>query len=98
MESDSSSLAFGLGARVGYDLRLGDALSFWPKAGVSFTTSSQQSERTTVTAFDVFAPVIIEPRRHFFVGFGPKLERDLTGPSTSTVLGLGFTIGGWLGG
>jgi hypothetical protein len=94
---DASLLALVVGARVGYNIRLGDAVSLWPKVGVSFTTLSQQGASSSITALNLFAPVIVEPRRHFFLGFGPKLDRDLTGPSTTT-LGLGFTIGGWFGG
>jgi hypothetical protein len=33
---------------------------------------------------------------HFFAGFGPFLDADLTGDNKATVIGGKLTLGGWL--
>jgi hypothetical protein len=52
----------------------------------------------------LYAPVLLHPAEHFFVGFGPRLEYVFAeihgGPydsSLPTSLGAEFTVGGWWG-
>ena len=97
---------FSFGARVGYDLPLGDLLSFWPKAGLAFDVSSLAGVNGNAIDVIVYAPLLLHLAPHFFVGLGPGLQSDLTAsasqngqsltnPPKTTSYGLYFTIGGW---
>ena len=100
---------FGLGPRVGYNFSFSDLLSLWPKVGFSYddvntttsTSSGNTTTSTTVTAsslaLNVFIPLMIHPAPHFFAGFGPFLNTDLTGDTRSTTWGGQLTVGGWIG-
>jgi hypothetical protein len=81
-----SSNSWGVGARVGYNLAIGDALSFWPKLGFlyrgeSFSSTQPGSPQASTSggAFDlvVFAPLLLHPINHFFPGIGPFVQTDL---------------------
>lgn len=41
---------------------------------------------------------MLQPARHFFAGFGPFLDVDLSGDNRVTMLGAKLTLGGWLDG
>jgi hypothetical protein len=97
---DNSSNRFSIGPRVGYDLLFSDFVSIWPKVGVSFAhTSSTEStpgpEGSTVSlttnanafSLNLFAPIVIHPTQHFFAGFGPFLDTDLSGARRATAFG-----------
>jgi hypothetical protein len=101
------STVFEIGPRVGYNLVLSNHVSFWPKLGLSYKHASIGG---TVVAggsgafvdgdhltLNVFAPVMFHPATHFFVGFGPNLDVDLTGDAKETSVGARLTIGGWVG-
>jgi hypothetical protein len=45
---------------------------------------------------NLFAPVMVHPAEHFFIGFGPALDTDLTGDVKATTIAGRLTIGGWL--
>ncbi len=97
------STVFQVGPRVGYNLVLSNHISFWPKLGLSYKHASANAVPGVTFAsgdhltFDVFAPVMFHPATHFFVGFGPNLDVDMTGDNKETVVGAMLTIGGWLG-
>lgn len=109
--SAGHSDTFGLGARVGYNFTISDLLSVWPKAGLSFASNSSTtseslagappgtSTSTTVSgsnlALNLFVPLMFHPAPHFFVGFGPFLDTDLSGDARATTWGGKMTIGGW---
>jgi hypothetical protein len=105
---DSDSSRFSIGPRVGYNLPFSDLISIWPKAGFSFAHTSNSTETvtgsTTVTtttsnnafALNLFVPVMFHPVQHFFAGFGPFLDTDLSGDAKATAFGGKLTIGGWL--
>jgi hypothetical protein len=105
---DNDSSRFSIGPRVGYNIPFSDLVSIWPKAGFSFahtsaTVSTTTGSTTTSTtnsndafALNLFVPVMFHPVRHFFVGFGPFLDADLSGDSRATVFGGKLTIGGWM--
>ena len=83
----------------------------WPKAGLSFASTSQtvngvalpsgagvQDVTTTGSnmALNLFVPFLFHPVEHFFLGFGPALDVDLTGDVKATTIAGRLTLGGWL--
>lgn len=112
----SSSNLYGVGARVGYNLAFGDALSWWPKlafiyGGTSSSTTPVDGATVSVSgsSFDIqlFAPVLLHPINHFFLGLGPFVQTDLASsqssggqsvanPTKTTEYGLMFDMGGWM--
>ncbi len=99
-----STDSFGIGPRVGYDLPLGDVLSFWPKVGVAFTYMATGGYLATGTpagalppgngnaftlSFD--APLLYHPVSHLFLGLGPRVSTDLSS-SYSPNSGASFTM------
>jgi hypothetical protein len=57
-------------------------------------------EVQTIVVVELFAPFLVHPTQHFFVGFGPDLYADLhntfNGASNKrTFLGAQSTVGGW---
>jgi len=106
-----SSTAFSVGPRVGYNLPLSERFSLWPKVGFSFASTSQKRDAvtlpdgTTVDATDetstsaqlnLFVPFMFHPVRHFFIGFGPAFDLDLSGDSKATTIAARLTLGGWI--
>ncbi|MEI9950299.1 MAG: hypothetical protein WDO74_15300 [Pseudomonadota bacterium] len=100
---------FAIGPRVGYNFAFSEHFSFWPKLGFSYSSSSTSltanspvaPETTSNTsgnhlALNLFAPVVFHPVQHFFLGFGPALDTDLTGDAKQTAIAGRLTIGGWL--
>jgi hypothetical protein len=93
---------------VGYNFALSDLISIWPKAGFSYASTSGTVGRavgdTIVStsfsnsnlALNLFVPVMFHPVRHFFVGFGPFLDADLSGDARTTIWGGKLTLGGWI--
>lgn len=108
--SGSSTTSFSIGPRIGYNLPLGDRWSIWPKAGLSFASTAVKIDSTTVNgvvmpssstsntaiALNLFVPVMFHPAEHFFLGFGPALDTDLSGDNKTTIIAGRLTIGGWL--
>jgi hypothetical protein len=99
----------GIGPRVGYNLKLSDMLSIWPKAGFAYayssaTVSQQVSDGATLErnssgsaiAMNMFVPIMVHPAPHFFGGFGPFLDVDLSGDDRVTMFGAKLTLGGWI--
>jgi streptogramin lyase len=105
---ENESSRFSIGPRVGYNIPFSDLISIWPKVGFSFahtsTTATRTTGNTTVSttnsadafALNLFAPVVFHPVRHFFAGFGPFLDVDISGDPRATVFGGKLTIGGWM--
>jgi hypothetical protein len=106
---DSDSNRFSIGPRVGYNLPFSDLISIWPKVGFSFahtsvTNSTSGPGGSTVSvsntadafALNLFAPIMLHPAPHFFAGFGPFLDTDLSGDTRATAFGARLTIGGWI--
>lgn len=104
------STQFAIGPRVGYNIPLSPLFSVWPKAGLSIAHTSIGSDITdgagnkvsvsasnTALGLNLFVPFMVHPAEHFFLGFGPALDVDLTGDNKATVIAGRLTIGGWLG-
>lgn len=87
--------------------RLGSTL--WPKLGFSYSNTDVSTDlaagpNTTISsgasgshvALNVFVPVMFHPVPHFFLGFGPALDTDLSGDARTTTVAGRLTIGGWM--
>jgi hypothetical protein len=59
------------------------------------TTSSSTTVQNTSLAVNLFVPLMFHPVAHFFCGFGPFLDADLTGNARATTWGGKITLGGW---
>ncbi len=112
------STTVSIGPRLGWEVRISPHFSLWPRAGLSFASTTQRVDAVTRTemvnglpvsttiagtttttrnlAVDVFVPMLIHPVDHFFLGFGPALDADVTGKVKATTLAARLTIGGWL--
>jgi hypothetical protein len=99
---------FEIGPRVGYNLSFTNMLGVWPRVGFSYAHSSagytvamgnqdvSTSKSNDSIALNIFVPLMMHPATHFFVGFGPFLDTDLSGDNRVTAYGLRLAIGGWL--
>jgi hypothetical protein len=112
--SGGHTTTFSIGPRVGYNFSLSDRFSVWPKAGLSYSTTSGSSGNTqdvivgndvvqttssgssSGLALNLFVPFMFHPVEHFFIGFGPALDVDLTGDVKATTIAGRLTIGGWI--
>jgi hypothetical protein len=107
----SESIGVGIGPRVGFDAPITDHLSWFPRAGLDLgwssydeQSASRQNKFTLLRAtVSVFAPLLVHPATHFFVGLGPYFSHDLTGTVDgdtnsqlrATTISLSSVIGGW---
>jgi hypothetical protein len=76
--------ALGGGVRAGYNIPLGDRVSFWPRGGgqvlqtkVSDDTNEAGQVSTLRVRVVADAPVLFHPVPHFFVGAGPAFGIDV---------------------
>ena len=109
-QSGFHSTTFAIGPRVGYNLAFSERWSFWPKLGFSYSNTSDSvdsnlsggtvngslSTSNSHLTLNIFAPVMFHPVQHFFLGFGPALDTDLSGDAKVTTIAGRLTIGGWL--
>jgi hypothetical protein len=104
---NASTTIFAIGPRVGYNITLSDLVSIWPKVGFSFQTSNTEvddddsdisvtTNDNSALALNLFVPIVFHPATHFFAGFGPFLDTDLSGDDKLTSFGLKLSLGGWL--
>lgn len=106
-----SSTAWSLGPRIGYNIPLSNRFSLWPKVGFSLATTSQkqdavnlpnglvspaQTTTSTSSQLNLFMPLMFHVVQHFFIGFGPAFDLDLSGDTKATTIAGRLTIGGWL--
>lgn len=104
-----STTTYGIGPRVGYDIPLSERFSVWPKAGFSFNSTTVKfdsinvggistpstSESNSALALNLFVPIMFHTN-HYFAGFGPSLDTDLSGDAKTTTIAARLTVGGWL--
>ncbi|GEN11233.1 hypothetical protein SAMN05443572_11483 [Myxococcus fulvus] len=97
---DDSQAAFGIGARVGYNIALGEKISVWPKAGVTLFVGDNiigmqdGTGSLSTVILDGYAPFLYHITSHFFVGAGPRLAIGL-GDDVDVTFGVSTTIGGY---
>lgn len=68
------------------DLPLSPSLSFFPRAGVEIRSSPGDRRSLALSAF---APLLLHPAPHFFVGFGPGIIAEVVATVPSTGVGTG---------
>jgi len=104
-----STTTYGIGPRVGYDIPFSERFSLWPKAGFSFNSATvkvdsvniggistpSSSASNSALAFNLFVPVMFHTH-HYFAGFGPSLDTDLSGDHKVTTIAARLTVGGWV--
>ena len=103
-----STSVLSVGPRVGYNLRVGDRLSIWPKVGLAIANTTlsvedagigpddDDEESNTSAQLNLFVPLAFHPVQHFFLGLGPALDVDLSGEQKATTVAARLTIGGWI--
>lgn len=96
----------GVAPRVGYNVPVTTWLSWTPRASVRWETVTVKNASsfnvTTVTGL-LYAPFLLHPAQHGFLGFGPYVARDFSrvversyDQPEDTTLGLSLIVGGWL--
>jgi hypothetical protein len=91
--------SWGIAPRVGYIPFLGDAVSFWARAGFEYNSVSSSTvtsngtggNSVTQLALDVDALLVITPCNHFGITIGPAAAIPLTGSSTGNLTINGLT-------
>jgi hypothetical protein len=104
----SNATSFSIGPRVGYDIPLSNRVSVWPKVGFSYASTSVETDievpgpdpevdaSNSTLQLNLFVPILFQPVNHFFLGFGPALDVDLTGDAKATTIAGRLTLGGWM--
>jgi hypothetical protein len=92
-----TGLLFGI--RAGYALRLGHSVSFWPRGGFTYTSSTGDSHLLALT---IDAPFTFSPSEGFAILAGPCLELGITGKEnrsdySEVMFGLMLGLAGWTG-
>jgi hypothetical protein len=99
VEEEHASV-FSIGPRLGYNVSFKSMFSIWFRLGMSYAVRDQTAGFGPDTAdkhaqINASIPLMFHPLKHFFVGFGPALDADVSGdPKTTTIAGR-VTIGGW---
>jgi hypothetical protein len=101
-----SSDAIDVGPRVGFNVPLGDHVSFWPTASLFYGDTFESGDQTSALAVRLYAPLLVHPAPHLFAGLGPYVFSDLSVVTHSpqgnvdqmraTVYALQLTMGGWV--
>jgi hypothetical protein len=88
---------YSIGPRVGYNISFKPMFSVWPRVGLSYAGVNQSSAPgSNHLQLNVSVPFMFHPLRHFFAGFGPALDADLSGANKTTAIAGRVTLGGWL--
>lgn len=92
----------GFQVRAGYNLKINDTFSFWPRLGIGYFHGSTSFAGMDSSAYDLplqlFAPVLWNAVPHFFIGFGPTLTTDLAATDEKlTFVGVQLVVGGYFG-
>ncbi|MCP3137210.1 hypothetical protein [Pyxidicoccus xibeiensis] len=93
--------AFGLNARVGYNIALTDRVSVWPKGIITLQVgddilpfANPISSGDTTVILEGYSPFLFHVTNHFFVGAGPRLAIGL-GDEVEVAFSVASTIGGY---
>lgn len=88
----------GVNVRLGFNIPYDQNLSFWPKLTVGFLYNKQTSflfgPDGTFFQIGAFAPIMLHPASHFFVGLGPNVD-ILLGGGSGLSFGARTVIGGY---
>jgi hypothetical protein len=100
IETDGGGSLIGLGARVGYDIPLGSAVSLWLRGGLSYDhISIKNGPSYSVTRLDILVPFLFHFVPHFFLGVGPFFSLPLTNSEAmgnkDATFGLTAIVGGY---
>ena len=102
VSTTSTGVLFG--ARVGYAFRLAHAVSFWPRAGLTYATVSTDgvSGDAHVLSFTLDAPFTFAPSENFAILLGPCLEVGVLGKENGSdysevMFGVMIGLAGWVG-
>jgi hypothetical protein len=96
-------VAFGLNARIGYNIPLTDKVSVWPKGQVTlqigdnilpFAVQNFPTGADTTVILEGYAPFLFHVTNHFYVGGGPRLAFGL-GDDVEVAFSVATTIGGY---
>jgi len=111
---EDKATSYGVAGRFGVNWRMvGDWLSLYPRASLTIgggeakETSGQTSNSPSISyvTVGIFAPVLVHPSEHFFMGLGPTAAADISRTAkygsqsidnTATSIGASGTLGGWL--
>lgn len=107
--SDGDTTDLGIGPRVGYGVPFNSTVSFFPRLGFFYFSSSSDDGTggTTDThrfTLNLFAPFQFHPAEHFFIGIGPDFSKDLSAKrdgddiGKDTRVGVKSVVGGYFGG
>ena len=69
-----------------------------PQGTIPFSLIENGGGNGTSLLFGIFAPILIHPVPHFFLGLGPSLDFHvgIANSDSWSELGLSSTVGGWL--
>jgi hypothetical protein len=97
---ESHATRASAGPRLGYNVEITHLLSFWPRLGLSYSFSASEDAAARAQhhalGMNAFAPLMMHPVEHFFIGFGPFIDIDLRGDPRAQLWGGRMTLGGWL--
>ena len=97
-QGSAHSTVYSIGPRVGYNISVKPMFSVWPRVGLSYAgvnESAPLGSDDKHLQLNVSVPFMFHPLIHFFVGFGPAVDVDLTGHSKTTTIAGRVTLGGW---
>jgi hypothetical protein len=102
--ASTTSTGVLFGARVGYAFRLGHAVSFWPRAGLTYATVSTDGVAGDAHVFSlsIDAPFTFAPSENFAILLGPCLEVGMLGKENGSdysevMFGVMIGLAGWVG-
>jgi hypothetical protein len=102
--ASATSTGVLFGARVGYAFRLAHAVSFWPRAGLTYATVSTDGVAGDAHIFSlsIDAPFTFAPSENFAILLGPCLEVGLFGKENGSdysevMFGVMIGLAGWVG-
>jgi len=108
---DATSVGGGVRGRLGVNVPLGRWVSWWPQAQAAFIAAHDQAgssgEAISSPTIGLYAPLLLQLRTHFFIGFGPFVSHTFDGVQVQgktpfaddqTRVSLETVISGTLGG
>jgi hypothetical protein len=90
----AGSDTLSVGARAGFNIDFNQRFGLWPLGGLSLDRFSANHTSTTNTWFMVYAPVLFHLAPHLFLGLGPSLQFNVSGPAPNQ-FGVDSMLGGW---